>query len=109
MVVDARYVYKFKHKILGLCWYCPNKAEEGKTRCSKCASKDREYINNVKKKRTQEGKCPKCGYKLNPEIDGNKKHCYLCCNSIQTRREDKFISERMKSAIEFIGKDNYVL
>lgn len=62
-----------QRKEQGLCVKCGQPAVDGKSKCEKCLSKDREYQQNRKNRYREQGLCP-CG---KPKYM-DKKLCYNC-------------------------------
>lgn len=77
-MTDAKEAYKLRHLEQGLCTICTEPLLPGSRLCAKHRKyftiKAREY----RKKWLLERKCNRCGKPLDPEIDGNKKSCFIC-------------------------------
>jgi hypothetical protein len=85
--------YREKHRAAGLCLFCSIPIEPGRTRCKYHLAKDyvstRIYRHNhpdhihernkrVRERYRYEGRCQKCGLRLNPDMDAEFVTCLNC-------------------------------
>lgn len=78
--------YKARHKSLGLCIECGNKAEFNRVRCEKCGKKMNKSANKCHATRADRGLCHECGKPLGTSDSGFKSHNRAACKP--SRRKD---------------------
>jgi hypothetical protein len=94
-----------KHKLLGLCTYCSEKAEPNHTLCFRHNELQKIRKKNMQQKYKKENLCACCGSKLDKDIDENRNSCWWCRHpKKRLPRILKHLSERSEYAAYYLQK-----